>query len=41
MPEKPVKFSKNPGTPGYMAPEQLKREGIDGRDLPHFLKRQQ
>ncbi len=25
IPEKPVKFSKNPGTPGYMAPEQLKR----------------
>ena len=31
IPEKPVKFSKNPGTPGYMAPEQLKREGIDAR----------
>lgn len=31
LPEKPVKFSKNPGTPGYMAPEQLKRDGIDAR----------
>ena len=31
IPETPVKFSKNPGTPGYMAPEQLKRDGIDAR----------
>jgi serine/threonine-protein kinase len=29
--EKPLKLSKNPGTPGYMAPEQLKREGVDPR----------
>src|ERR1700733_2518784 len=31
IPEKPLKLKKNPGTPGYMAPEQLKREGIDPR----------
>ena len=31
IPEKPVKLAKNPGTPGYMAPEQLKRDPIDPR----------
>jgi serine/threonine-protein kinase len=31
IPETPVKLSKNPGTPGYMSPEQLKREPIDPR----------
>ncbi len=30
-PEKPAKFSKYPGTPGYMAPEQLQRQAIDAR----------
>jgi serine/threonine-protein kinase len=32
IPEKPVKFSKkNPGTPAYMAPEQLLRQPISNR----------
>jgi serine/threonine-protein kinase len=30
-PDKPMKFSKNPGTPAYMAPEQLRREAFDHR----------
>jgi serine/threonine-protein kinase len=29
--EKPKKMSKNPGTPSYMAPEQLQRQPIDLR----------
>jgi serine/threonine-protein kinase len=31
IPKKPVRLSQNPGTPGYMAPEQLKREPLDAR----------
>jgi serine/threonine-protein kinase len=30
-PEKPKRMSKNPGTPAYMAPEQLQRQAIDHR----------
>jgi serine/threonine-protein kinase len=30
-PERPQKMSRNPGTPAYMAPEQLQREGLDQR----------
>ena len=30
-PKEPKKFSKNPGTPAYMAPEQLRREAYDHR----------
>jgi len=31
IPEKPKKLSKNPGTPAYMAPEQLQRQPVDPR----------
>lgn len=31
IPEKPEKVSKNPGTPAYMAPEQLRRQAYDHR----------
>jgi serine/threonine-protein kinase len=31
IPEKPIKLRKNPGTPAYMAPEQLLREPINHR----------
>lgn len=31
IPESPKKFSKNPGTPAYMSPEQLRREAYDHR----------
>jgi len=31
IPKKPKKIWKNPGTPLYMAPEQLQRQGVDHR----------
>src|SRR5687767_7905867 len=31
IPKASIKLSKNPGTPSYMAPEQLKRQAIDHR----------
>ena len=31
IPEKPKKMSRYPGTPSYMAPEQLQREAFDSR----------
>ncbi|MEO6035044.1 MAG: serine/threonine-protein kinase, partial [Verrucomicrobiota bacterium] len=30
-PDKPKKFSRNPGTPAYMPPEQLQHQAIDHR----------
>ena len=31
IPKAAIKLAKNPGTPSYMAPEQLQRQGIDHR----------
>ena len=31
LPDKPVRPAQNPGTPAYMAPEQLQRQPLDGR----------
>ena len=37
IPEKPIKLSKNPGTPAYMAPEQLQQRSVrSARDIFAF-----